>query len=255
MRFPKINIVCIVLLTLAAFHCPARNAAGAPRPEQWGERVPGVLTSFRPRGNDVALTFDMCGGPKGSELDRKLVNFLMSRHIAATFFITGRWIRSNPDDAAFLASCPTFDIQNHGMNHRPASLTGRRAYGIAGTASRKELLAEADDAARLIRTLTGRTPRFFRSGTNYYEETAVSVLRKRGYAAAGYSVLGDAGGTWPRRRVKEALLAARPGDIVLLHANRPARGTAEGVIDAVPEMLAAGIRFVTLSDAVAPPSE
>lgn len=252
MRFPKIHIVCIVLLTIIAFHRPAQAAA---REERWGEAVPGVLTSFRPRGNDVALTFDVCGGPKGSELDRKLVNFLLSRHIAATFFITGRWIRSNPDDAAFLASCPTFDIQNHGMNHRPASLSGRRAYGIAGTANRKELLAEADDAARLIRALTGGTPRFFRSGTNFYEETAVSVLRKHGYAAAGYSVLGDAGGTWSRRRVKEALLAARPGDIVLLHANRPARGTAEGVIDAVPEMLAAGVRFVSLSDAVATPSE
>ena len=119
----------------------------------------------------------------------------------------------------------------------------------------QELLAEADDAARLIRSLTGGTPRFFRSGTNHYEEAAVAVLRKHGYAAAGYSVLGDAGGTWSRRRVKEALLAARPGDIVLLHANRPARGTAEGVIDAVPEMLARGVRFVSLSDAVAPPSE
>ena len=75
MRFPKIHIVCIVLLTIIAFHRPAQAAA---REERLGEAVPGVPTSFRPRGNDVALTFDVCGGPKGSELDRKLVNFLLS---------------------------------------------------------------------------------------------------------------------------------------------------------------------------------
>jgi len=244
-RTLKRILVCILLLTAPAFH---PNPADSD--SRWGERIPGVVISFRPKGNEVALTFDVCGGSRGSRLDRKLVDALSRDRIAATFFATGRWIRSNPDDAALLASCPTFDIQNHGMNHRPASLTGRRAFGIAGTRNRTELLAEVRDAALLIRSLTGRNPRFYRSGTNFYEAAAVALLRENGVQAAGYSVLGDAGATWSARHVKAALLSARPGDIVILHANHPESGTAEGVIGALPEMIARGIRFTTLSDAI-----
>jgi peptidoglycan/xylan/chitin deacetylase (PgdA/CDA1 family) len=62
------------------------------------------------------------------------------------------------------------------------------------------------------------------------------------------SVLGDAGATYSRRRVKEALWNAPPSSIILLHMNRPQSDIAEGVIEAIPELKRHGFRFVKLSE-------
>ena len=63
---------------------------------------------------------------------------------------------------------------------------------------------------------TGRKPRYYRSGTAYYDEVAVRVAADLGEDVAGFSLLGDAGATYSREEVRKALLAATPGDIIIL---------------------------------------
>jgi peptidoglycan/xylan/chitin deacetylase (PgdA/CDA1 family) len=48
--------------------------------------------------------------------------------------------------------------------------------------------------------------------------------------------------------VKEALLGADPGDIIILHMNHPEGHTAAGVEAAIPELKKRGFGFVKLSD-------
>jgi hypothetical protein len=60
--------------------------------------------------------------------------------------------------------------------------------------------------------------------------------------------LGDAGATFSSQQVKKALLSARPGSIIICHMNHPTSGTAQGVIDAVPVLIARGYSFVALKD-------
>ena len=215
------------------------------RPKLWGSNnIPGVRTRFVTKEKAVALTFDACG-PDGG-YDAALIDFLIARSIPATLFLNGRWIDKNPGIFQKLASNPLFEIANHGTRHKPLSVTGRSVYGINGTRNIAEVVAEVEINARKIESLTGIRPRFFRSGTAFYDDISVKIANRLGHEVAGYSVLGDAGATYSRAQVKKALLSAKQGDIILLHMNRPKGMTAEGTKDGVQELLAKGYRFVKL---------
>lgn len=217
-------------------------------PSQWNERVTGVKWRIKGDKKVIALTFDACGSARGMAYDRQLIEFLDKEQVAATLFINNRWI--DPNRAVFdrLAANPLFEIANHGFQHKPASVNGKAVYGITGTKTVGELVDEIELSAARIETLTGKRPRFYRSGTAYYDEIAVAIANDLHQQVAGFSLLGDAGATYSREQVKAALLAARPGDIVIMHFNHPESGTAQGVMAAVPLLKQRGFRFVRLSD-------
>lgn len=217
-------------------------------PREWGETVSGVRTRMKSREKVVALTLDACGSPKGKGFDSALIGFLDKERIQATLFINARWIDANPALFQKLAANPLFEIANHGLQHRPASVSGRSAYGIGGTRDVKGVVDEIERNARKIAGLTGVRPRYFRSGTAYYDEVAVAVAARLGHEVIGFSILGDAGATYRKEQVKAALLKAAPGDIVILHMNHPEGETAAGVKAAIPELKRRGFRFVRLSE-------
>ena len=207
----------------------------------------GVRTRLKTTEKVVALTLDACGSAKGKGFDADLIGFLERERIPATLFINARWIDANPQLFAKLAANPLFEIGNHGLLHRPASVSGRSVYGIAGTRDVKELVDEIEANARKISALTGTRPRYYRSGTAYYDEVAVEVSRRLGHEVIGFSILGDAGATYRKAQVEAALLKARPGDIVIAHMNHPEGETAAGLKAAIPELQRRGFRFVKLS--------
>jgi peptidoglycan/xylan/chitin deacetylase (PgdA/CDA1 family) len=217
-------------------------------PKEWGETVTGVKTELATDEIVVALTFDACGGSRGNGFDAELIDYLEREKIPATLFINARWIDANRELFLKLASNPLFEIANHGMLHRPASVNGRSAYGIRGTRDVGELVDEIELNSLKIHKLTGKKPKYYRSGTAFYDEVAVAVANRLGYDVIGFTVLGDAGATYTRDQVKNALLKAEPGSIAILHMNHPDGQTAAGVIKAIPELRKQGFRFVKLSD-------
>lgn len=221
---------------------------GTMKPREWGERVTGVKSRLKTGEKVIALTLDACGSAKGIGYDRRLIDFLKKEQVPATLFVNSRWIAPNREHFDNLASDPLFEIANHGWKHRPASVIGRSAYGINGTVNVSELVDEIEMNALLLHQLTGKRPRYYRSGTAWYDEVAVKIAGELGEQVAGFSLLGDAGATYSRGQVKKSLLAAKPGDIVILHMNHPESGTAEGVMDSVPQLKKLGYRFVRLSD-------
>ncbi|NRF93491.1 polysaccharide deacetylase family protein [Paenibacillus frigoriresistens] len=220
---------------------------GNAKPKKWGENVPGVRTHLTTKEQVIALTFDACGGKEGSGYDEKLIDYLIKENIPATLFINARWITANKDIFAKLAANRLFEIENHGTEHRPLSVNGKLAYGIAGTKNVNEVIHEVKDNADQIEKLTGRRPVFFRSGTAYYDDVAAGVVHDLGFQLAGYNVLGDAGATYNTEQVYNALLKARSGSIVLAHMNHPEKDTAKGIMKAIPELKKAGYRFVLLA--------
>ena len=247
------GLLCLAVSCGAGAAEPARDVAARfaeERPAAWGMDLPGILRRVPVEVRVVALTFDACGGAgRGrDDYDRRLIAFLESERIPATLFLNLRWIRAHPETARALAGNPLFEIGNHGAKHRPLSVSGRRAYGIRGTASAAEAVEEVEAGIGPIMAMTGRRPLFFRSGTAHYDDVALRILEALGCRAAGFSVNGDEGGTLSAGAVRRRLLSVRPGDIVLCHMNRPASGTAEGVRQAVPELLRRGFRFVTLEE-------
>lgn len=220
------------------------------KPAEWGQDVSGVITRFDPgKGKTIALTFDACGGSvKGCGFDRDLIDLLRKENIPATLFINARWIAANPGLFSDLAADPLFEIANHGYAHKPLSVSGRTAYGIAGTKNSAEAAWEIEGGAEAIQKASGRRSCFFRSGTNNYDEVAVKIAGELGHRVIGCSVNGDGGATFSKEQVKKQLLSVKPGDIVLMHMNRPEGGTAEGVSLALGHLREMGFSFVRLSE-------
>ncbi len=216
-------------------------------PQEWGETVRGVKTRLNTEEKAIALTFDACGGLKGKGYDAKLVDYLKSEKVPATLFLTGLWIDANPEISQKLAKHHLFEIENHGLNHKPCSVNGRSVYGIKGTVSSGELFDEIEQNAIKIENLTGRKPSYYRPGTAFCDEVGVELANVLGYEVVNFSVLGDAGATYSKDQVKEALLKAFPSSIILMHMNHPDAETAHGVIEAIPELKKRGFRFVQLS--------
>ncbi len=214
-------------------------------PSEWGENVSGVRTRLAD-SDAIALTLDACGGPGGEGYDAALIDHLRAGGVPATLFVNARWLAANRAVFDELAADPLFTIENHGTEHRPLSVDGRSAYGISGTASAQAAIEEVLGCQRRIEELTGRAPRLFRSGTAHYDDVAVRIVQELGLEVAGYSVLGDAGATFSAGQVRDQLLGAGPGAIVLLHMNHPASGTADGVAQALPMLLERGRTFTGL---------
>jgi peptidoglycan/xylan/chitin deacetylase (PgdA/CDA1 family) len=236
---------CSLFIACTLFGSPLDH----PISLQWGENVTGVVTHFHSDKKEIALTFDACGGSiKSSQYDSGLIEFLIAHHIPATLFINSRWIDSNPEIFMKLSSNPLFEIANHGTAHKPLSVEGKSVYGIQGTASAEEVIAEIQGNNNKIEKLTGKRPAFFRSGTAYYDEHAVALAHTIGMEIGGFSVLGDAGATFSAPKVTHQLTSAHSGDIILLHMNHPEGGTRDGVIEGINALQNEGFTFVRLSD-------
>ncbi len=223
-------------------------------PHEWRERGPGIV-SFLPQSaycgldqegqtppRGVALTLDACDGGT----DMRIIALLREYRVPAAVFVTNRWLRGNAAIAADLAKDPLFTLEAHGARHKPASAAGWSAFGIPGTGNVAALVEEVESNARAVADLSGRRPRWFRSGTAFYDDVALVVIRELGLAVAGFSISADSGATLPAKTVARRLQSAKDGDILLCHVNHPESGTYAGLKEALPKMLAAGIQFVGL---------
>lgn len=95
-----------------------------------------------------------------------------------------------------------------------------------------------------------KTPKihWFRAGTAFYDELAVSFIRRAGFRIAGYSITLDQGATLGKNEVAKRVLRSKGGDILLAHMHRPKSGTGPGLLEALPKLLEKGFVFVRLSD-------
>ncbi|TKJ21519.1 polysaccharide deacetylase family protein [Blastococcus sp. CCUG 61487] len=235
-----------VAATMTREDVVARYAGAVPT--AFGLDVPGVVNRLPTRDRVIALTFDACGGARGSGYDAALVDTLRTTGTPATLFLNQRWVLAHPDLVAELAADPLFELANHGTAHLPLSVTGAAAYGIPGTTGPGEVFDEVAGNRETLTAATGAAPRFFRSGTAHYDDVAVRIAGDLGATVVNFDVNGDAGATAGARQVATALRSATAGSIVIAHMNQPSGGTAEGVAEALPRLTADGFRFVRLSE-------
>lgn len=215
-------------------------------PQEWGTQVHGVDTRLAV-SDAVALTFDACG-PGPNDVDLALFDLLRRERLRATLFLNMRWIDAHADLVKSLAADPLFDVESHGTLHKPLSVNGRSAYGIAGCASLDEARNEVAQNQVRMQELTGRAPRYFRSGTAYYDEVGAAVVRDLGLTPVSFTTNGDGGAKYPVTTVTQEILKAPAGAIVLMHLNHGGGPTAAGLAGALPGLRSRGLRFVTLSE-------
>ena len=212
---------------------------------KFGLNPEGVINSFNPNGKkEIALTFDACSG----KYDRDLIEFLIKNNIKATLFISGKWLKVNKSILKKLAKINLFEIENHGLNHKPLSINCKSAYGIKGTCSKKEVIDEVLKNQNLIFKITGIKTKFFRSATAHYDTEAIKIVKKLGYKIIGFSVNADFGATAKIKTVFKQLTHAKPGSIVIAHMNHPEGFTYEGFKKAIPVLIKKGYKFVKLEE-------
>lgn len=267
----KPYVLLMFIFTLFLISCTAHNAGkkGATPtatkedliekyqtevPKEWGEHVSGVKTRLHTNEKVMALTFDACGADVENSTsfgyDSKLIDFLRKEHIPATLFVNQRWVKHNLEIFKELAKDPLFEIENHGTRHLPLSvLKGKEAYGIKATESIGDVIDEIETNRQEIKHVTGHLPKFFRSGTAYYDEVAVKIANDLGVEIAGYCVLGDAGATYTAEQAYQAYMSgAEPGAIIISHMNHPEKDSSKGITRAIAELKKKGYTFVKLED-------
>jgi peptidoglycan/xylan/chitin deacetylase (PgdA/CDA1 family) len=227
------------ICSLASF---ANSAIDAPV-EVHQRIAPHGTTIAKPT---AALTLDACGG----QYDADIIRLLVAHHVPATIFVTKKWMTRNPVGMQDLLAHPElFQIEDHGAEHIPAVIGAhRRVYGILGEPDMAHLRHEVESAAVDIRAASHRNVSWYRGATAEYDRAAMTEIEKMGYKIAGFSVNADAGATLNRRAVADRLSRIKDGDIIIAHMNKPRGDTAEGFGDALPQLLAHGLKFVTLND-------
>jgi len=220
------------------------------KPGAWGEAVPGVITRFNTQNKYIAFTFDACGGKNGIGYDKELIDFLHYEQVPATLFITGKWIDANFTTFLKLSRDTLFEIENHGLNHKPCSVDGKSIYGIQGTSNIGEAYDEIEANALKIKALTKTAPIFYRSATAYIDEACVNMAGKMGVAVIGFQVLsGDAIPFAPSDVIEENVVKKiKPGAIVIMHFNHPEWNTYEAMQMIIPKLRKMGYTFVRLKD-------
>ncbi len=242
--------VASVSVAGAASGASSRAASGAaaatrrifdPLPED----LPAVSVRVRrsgprDRGKRIALTFDLCATPDDDySLDRKVVDALTRTRTPATFFMGGLWAKAHPKEARELAAVPYFEIGNHSNAHGDFQK-------MSASAVRKDVMT----AQLSIRSITGRTPRTFRYPFDHWGAVSAAQVGDLGLIGVAEDVrTGDPDPNISAKRIVQYVVdVAKPGSIVIMHANGNGVHTAEAMPGLIRGLEREGFEMVTVRE-------
>ena len=207
----------------------------------------------------IALTFDLCEtAGETAGYDGSIVDYLRSQQIKATFFAGGHWMASHQARTQQLLSDPLFEIGTHGWAHRNTRLMSglelqKEILGPSAVyASIRSELSHAQCAAPLrsaFSTIPDR-PSLFRFPFGACNADSLAAVAGAGLIAIQWDVAtGDPSPHRSARAIADAMIRnARPGSIVVSHANGRGYHTGEALPLAIPALRAKGFSFVTVSE-------
>jgi peptidoglycan/xylan/chitin deacetylase (PgdA/CDA1 family) len=242
---------------------PARTRPGETLPGLSSEMANSIRSVKLPENVKlIALTFDLCEGAKEiSGYDPGIVNYLRANKIKATFFAGGKWMRSHPEKTMQLMAEPLFEIGNHSWNHKNfRKLDKREAQDqVLWTQAQYELLWEelqtrpCFHATGEQETKIPRVPRLFRFPFGACNSDTLKMLQDLGLPAIQWNIVsGDPARGRSAAAIAETVLrSARPGSIIVFHANGRGHGTADSLPMFAPRLGKAGFDFVTVSELLA----
>lgn len=194
----------------------------------------------------VALTLDACMG----KVDHRILDTLVKERIAATIFVTARWLKRNDEALAILKAHPDlFELEDHGRDHLAPVDRVTTVYGVHSAGSPEALALEVGGGADAM-TLAGiDKPHWYRGATAKYSPSAIKLIEGMGYRIAGFSLNGDGGSLLGARTTERRIAAAKDGDVIIAHINQPTHDAGAGVVAGVLALKKKGFEFVLLKDA------
>ncbi|MGE0697651.1 MAG: polysaccharide deacetylase family protein [Hyphomicrobiaceae bacterium] len=208
----------------------------------------------------IALTFDLC--EQSGEIagyDGAIVDYLRANDVRATFFAGGKWLLTHADRAQQLMADPRFEIGSHGWAHQNVRALGGAALDtelvgpLAAYRAIRARLASRQCAAGGAMSQVPRGITLYRFPYGACNAAALQATAARGLLAVQWDV--STGDPWPGQSAAAiadvVLRRARPGSIVLMHANGRGHHTAEALPMVVKKLRALGFELVTVSELLA----
>ena len=184
----------------------------------------------------VALTFDAAWG---NEDTGKLLDILAAHNVKATFFMTGGWVDSYPEDVKRIAAAG-HDLGNHSENHKNMSQ-------LSAAQQKKEIMSVHDK----VKALTGIDMNLFRPPYGDYNTLLIQTAKSCGYLPIQWDVDSL---DWKNYGVDSIsqTITENPhlgnGSIILMHNG--AKYTAQALDTVISRLQEAGYELVPLSQLV-----
>ena len=228
-------VVCIfLLLCLAAVHHFKPALSSLPVFSRFERKLPiYCVDTDKPQ---VAISFDAAWGNEDTET---LLSILDKYNVKTTFFMTGGWIESYPEDVKKIAAAG-HDLGNHSENHKQMSQL-----------SSDECLAEIQKPHDKVKELTGTEMTLFRPPYGDYNNTLIESANALGYHVVQWSVDSLDWKDYGADSIVDTILnhkALGDGAIILMHNG--AKYTKDALETVISTLQSKGYEFVTLSELV-----
>jgi peptidoglycan/xylan/chitin deacetylase (PgdA/CDA1 family) len=199
-----------------------------------------VITSGPPACPTIALTFDLCPVRKGTGYDKALIDYLIEHNIPATFFMSGRWIAKHDPEVEQLLGIAFFEVGTHGEAH--AHLPMHNA-----DEQRTEIWAPV----KLLSEHYAHEAVLFRPPFGEYNDVTVDIVKTLGLRLIQWNI--ESGDPDPMLSAEHIVARigrrAKPGSIVVLHANGKGKHTRQVIQQLTTEVLPRkGLTPTTVSD-------
>ena len=224
--------------------------------------TPAQFVSIISHGNrnlpQIALTFDadmtpmmlkkLHTGQVKTWYNQKIVEILETKKIPATVFITGMWAEVYPDVVRQLAKDPLFEIANHSYSHPGFTKT---CFGLNKVSNKDD---EFIKSQKVLTSLAGYTPKFFRFPGGCHNDEDVKLANKHGLTVVDWDDASDDSFNQNRQKIINNIKKnTKNGSILVFHfhGNRNAPLTADVLPEIITYLQSKNFQFVKLSDLVA----
>ncbi|MDE5699367.1 MAG: polysaccharide deacetylase family protein [Lachnospiraceae bacterium] len=184
----------------------------------------------------IALTFDAAWGNDDTQ---EIMKILKKHDVKVTFFMTGGWVESYPDDVKMILA-EGHDLGNHSQNHKNMSQ-------LSDAEKEEEIMSVHDQ----VKKLTGYDMFLFRPPYGDYDAKLIKTARKCNY----YPIQWDVDSLdWKDYGVDSIIKTVTQnehlgnGSIILCHNG--AKYTMEALDTLIKTLKDAGYQFVPLSELI-----
>ena len=218
-----------LLIALTLLLCPFSLSATSDQP---------VIRSGDPNSRKIALTFD--DGPHPYKTDAVL-NILEKHGVRATFFVVGENVSYYPEPLR-RAVALGHEIGNHTYHH--ASLSH---------ACEENAAEEIEKTEEIILKTVGYRTKLFRPPEGAYNACALNVVKSKDYRVILWTVdTRDWENKSAETMVQTVMTNIKGGSIILFHDYMSKKShTLEALEILLPQLIAQGYEFVTVSELLA----
>ncbi len=184
----------------------------------------------------IAISFDAAWG---NEDTAQILEILKKHDVRATFFMTGGWVESYPDDVKAIAMAG-HDLGNHSENHKNMSQL-----------STADIQLEIQKVHDKVKKITGIDMFLFRPPYGDYDNDVINTLSEMNYYTIQWSIDSIDWKNYGRQDILDRVLNHKnltDGAIILMHNG--AKYTASALDELISGLKNKGYEFVPISELI-----